>query len=331
MHRLNITAKIWLSIGVFVLGSVITTISGEWQGLRAERTLRVISEVQFPAAQRSMDAESAFQRVVKGFSDAVMTQDAAAVTRASEEGQHLVEGLSALAQTAGLSASRRDQARNLATDIGRFLADARTTYGSVLANPSGMGAETQARMSELASRTETLKVSLQVAKDSFAKDLPPSLSAVQQQSADERLLALVIFAVTLIVAGVIVNLTIRRSITGPIVRVIQGVQQAADGAAQASELMVQSGQVVARDSQHQPGFRSRRLNARRQTDRGAGRASHERPCNIYGHDFHFQHAGGGCAQEYRRDRVSHQHFGSECRSRSREGRPGWRRIQRRSR
>ncbi|MGD0299863.1 MAG: methyl-accepting chemotaxis protein, partial [Bryobacteraceae bacterium] len=57
--------------------------------------------------------------------------------------------------------------------------------------------------------------------------------------------------ITLVLAGVIVNLTIRRTITGPILRVIHGVQAAAEQAGQASSRMAESGQVVAKDSQEQ--------------------------------------------------------------------------------
>jgi methyl-accepting chemotaxis protein len=50
---------------------------------------------------------------------------------------------------------------------------------------------------------------------------------------------------------VIVHLTIRRSITGPILRVISGVQSAADEAAQASTQLAQSGQEVSSNAREQ--------------------------------------------------------------------------------
>ena len=87
MRRLNITAKIWLSIGVFVLGFIFSTLLGQVQGVSTEAALRNTSEALFPAAQRAQEAESAFQRMVKNFSDAVMTQDASGLTRAAEEGR----------------------------------------------------------------------------------------------------------------------------------------------------------------------------------------------------------------------------------------------------
>ena len=251
MKRMNITAKIWLSIGVFVLGYVIATTLGQLQGLSTEATLRTTSNALFPAAQRSQEAESAFQRMVKGFSDAVMTQDASGVDRAAEEGRQVVAGLKAVAGVEGLSAERAADARRLAASIDEFLGDAHTVYGTVLSNPASMTADMQDKMRGLAERTDAIKTSLQKFKERSSRDLHEQLAAVERSSVHQRWLALVVFGITLALAGVIVNLTIRRAITGPIVNVIHGVQGAADQAAHASDRMTESGQVVARDAQEQ--------------------------------------------------------------------------------
>jgi methyl-accepting chemotaxis protein len=251
MKRLGITAKIWLSIGVFGLGYVLTTVLGQIQGLNTESTLRNTSEALFPAAQRSQEAEAAFQRMVKGFSDAVMVQDASGLDHAVEDGRRVAETLNTLAAVAGLSSHRSDEVRKLASSVEQFVNDAKSIYGAVLSNPANMTADMQDRMKGLAGRTDTIKASLQAAKEQSSKDLRDQLSAVQSSSARQRWMALLVFGVTLVLAGVIVNLTIRRTITGPILRVIHGVQEAAEQAGQASNRMAESGQVVAKDAQDQ--------------------------------------------------------------------------------
>jgi len=87
MKRLSIAAKIWLSIGVFVAGFVFSNTLEQLQGRSTERDLRVASADLFPAAQKSQEADAAFQRAVKSFSDAVVTQDASAVDHGAEDGQ----------------------------------------------------------------------------------------------------------------------------------------------------------------------------------------------------------------------------------------------------
>jgi len=251
MTRLNITARIWLSIGVFVLGYVLSTILGQVQGLSTESILRTTSEALFPAAQRSQDNEAAFQRMVKAFGDAVLVQDASGLDRAGEEGRHVSDGLNAIAAIRGLPAGRAEEARKLASSIDQYVGDARNTYAALLANPANMNAETQDRMRALAARSDELKASLEVQKKGFSQNLQEQLTSVQSRSAAQRWLGLALFAGTLLVAAVIVNLTIRRSITGPVLRVIEGVRHAADEAAAASGRVSGSGEKLAQDAQEQ--------------------------------------------------------------------------------
>jgi methyl-accepting chemotaxis protein len=251
MKRLNITAKIWLSIGVFVLGFVLSTALGQMQGLSTEHRLESASDALFPAAQRSQDSEAAFQGAVKAFSDSVLVQDASGLQRASEEGRRVVDNLNAIASIPGLAAARAEEARQLASSVAQFVSDAGSIYGSVLSNPTALNEDTQAKMKQLAARTDALKASLEQSKQNFSGDLHEQLRSLGAASAGQRQVALILFAATLVIAGVIVNLTIRRAITGPIVRVIEGVRSAASETAAASERMSRSGQEVSRDAQDQ--------------------------------------------------------------------------------
>jgi hypothetical protein len=98
MKRFNITTKIWLSIGVFVLGFVIATVLGQIQGRGTEDALRITSQALFPAAQQSQEATSAFQRASKGFSDAVLIQDAKALEKARTIRRRCAEDLRRVAR-----------------------------------------------------------------------------------------------------------------------------------------------------------------------------------------------------------------------------------------
>jgi methyl-accepting chemotaxis protein len=251
INKLSIAAKIWLSIGVFVLGFVFSTLKGQLQGLDSERELHIASEALFPAAQGTEEAESSFQRAVKGFSDAVLTHDASALQRATQDGQSALNNLNAIVSVADLPAERTVEARKLISSIGDFLADAQNNYGGIVTNPASLTPDTERRIRELAARADTLKASLQREKDTFSRDLQEHLHAIQTTSVHERWFALALFGSTLAIAFVIVSLTIRRSITGPIVRVINGLQSSADLAAGTADQMSQSGQVVSRDAHEQ--------------------------------------------------------------------------------
>jgi methyl-accepting chemotaxis protein len=250
MRRMSITAKIWLSVGVFALGFVLATSLGQLQGLLTERELGVTSSALFPAAQKSQQAEAEFERMLKGFGDAVITQDKDSLGRAAEDGAQVVQRLKEVAAISGLARERSTEAQRLATAVQQLLEDARSTYGAVLANPENMIKE-QDKIRSIAASNDQIKAALAKAKTQFSADLDQKLSSLQRRSAQQRWLALIVFGVTILASAVIVQITIRRSITGPVLRVIQGVQEAADGAAEASQQMSESGGVVARDAQEQ--------------------------------------------------------------------------------
>lgn len=251
MRRMNITAKIWLSVGVFALGFVLATTLGQIQGLLTERELGITSSALFPAAQKSQDAQAAFERMLKGFGDAVITQDAAGLGRAADDGGLAVQDLKSVAAIHGLAPERSSEAQRLATAMQQLLEDARGTYGAVLANPQNMSSEIQEKIRGIAGRNDEVKAGLAKAKTQFSEDLDQKLNSLQRRSVQQRWLAMIVFGATILVAAVIVHVTIRRSITGPVLRVIHGVQEAADEAAEASSQMSESGGVVARDAQEQ--------------------------------------------------------------------------------
>jgi methyl-accepting chemotaxis protein len=187
--------------------------------------------------------------MVKGFGDAVVMQDAGAIDRAAEEGRLVVGALKAVAAIPALSASRSSEAGRLAAAVEQILAEARSTYGSVMSG--SMSASVQDQMRGLASRTDQVNGDLAKLKDGTAADLREQLESLANRSSRQSSQSFVLFVVTLVVAGAIVHLTIRRSITGPVVRVIGGVQDAADGAANAAIQMAQSGTEVSSNAQEQ--------------------------------------------------------------------------------
>jgi methyl-accepting chemotaxis protein len=250
MKNLSIAAKIWLSIGVFVAGFVFSTTLEQFQGRSTERDLQVAAGDLFPAAQKSQDADAAFQRAVKSFSDAVVTQDAAAIDHGIEDGNMAASTINEIAGIRNLPADRVEDARKLSSSIDSFVSQAGTVYKTIAGNPSSMS-DMQGKIRDLARQTDELKKSLQANRGAFSRALEDKLTAVKASSVHQRWLGLVLFAGTLALSFIIVTMTIRHHITGPILRVIEGVRESADQAAEASAQMSESGRVVAQDAQEQ--------------------------------------------------------------------------------
>ena len=79
MRNLGIARKVWLTIGVFAGGVLLSLCVSQVESLRREARLRLTSEGLFPAAQTGQQAEAAFEQMVQGFQDGVVLEDESAL------------------------------------------------------------------------------------------------------------------------------------------------------------------------------------------------------------------------------------------------------------
>lgn len=215
LFRLNIAAKIWLSIGIFILGFVFSVALTQVQGINTEHQLRMTAEGLFPAAMRSKEASTAFRRAVKGFEAAVVVHDRATLENALAEGRRSVDKLRGMAEDRGLPREHAAEARRVSVSVEQFLSAALATYGGPIGSATGLTLKRQIELRDLAARSTVIQASLQRMEDQFVDDLQAQLTALQARSANLRWIGLFVFAITLAVSAILVNITIRRVITVP--------------------------------------------------------------------------------------------------------------------
>jgi hypothetical protein len=121
MTRARIQTRVWLSIGIFVLGFLLTIIVSQVERKRAERGLAGIAEAVLPAAQAGRDAEDAFQRVEKAYGEVFVMEDRSGLDRAAAEGSRALEALERIGATREASADHTAMAWRVALTLRRFL------------------------------------------------------------------------------------------------------------------------------------------------------------------------------------------------------------------
>ena len=236
MKRHSITAKIWLSIGIFVVGFILSTLLVQIQGLSRESVLETTWQVSFPAAQLTRDAEVAFENCVRGFSDAFVMQDASGLIRAAREGANSADAMRSASRIQALAPKRARNFALLAGAIEHFVEDAKGAYSVSTVDPLNMPGGTEQRMRTLAGETQKLKESLLGARTDSTADLGAQLAQLRIQSQHQRWIALAVFAITVILAAAMVNLTIHRVVMDPILRInaeLEGQKQKAEEASRA--------------------------------------------------------------------------------------------------
>ncbi len=254
MKFTGIAAKVWLSIGIFAIGYLVSIGIGQVQGFATESRLRTTAEALFPIAQRSQDAAESFTRMVRNFNDAVMTENDAALEQAVQEAAATTKSLRAAAGLSGIDPERQKTMNALATTLQRVAADGKATYGAMMQAKGNLTPELQQRSQTLAGQIESTKIGLQKLADQASKDLQAELQSLERNSAWQRNVSLGVLAATLLISGFFVNQTIKRYVVGPVARVVRGVEVAASEAALASDQVARSGGLVSNSANEQASY-----------------------------------------------------------------------------
>src|SRR3954452_21459000 len=165
MHRFGIVGKIWLSIGVSVAGMLTSLAMSQMESVRAEARLRLTSECLFPAAQSGQQAEAAFERMEKGFRDAVLVEEVAALERGEGDGLAAAKALDTAAHLPAFDPPHAKLLAALAADVSSLAHDARSGYEPMVKSGGTLTPAMPASSRQLAERTATIKIAVAAASE----------------------------------------------------------------------------------------------------------------------------------------------------------------------
>jgi methyl-accepting chemotaxis protein len=216
VRHIGVVGKIWLSIGVFAVATLLSLGVSQMEAVRSEARLRATRDALFPAAQRGQEAEAAFERMAKRLQEAVLLEEASALDQGTADGMAAAQALSAAAGLPGLDHTRAASLAALASSVASFSGSARSAYAPMISAGSNLTPEMGVTSRRVAEETTKLRESIAQASAQLAADLRGELAGTVQRSAAQRWMALAAFVAALAVSGTIATLTIRRAIVGPI-------------------------------------------------------------------------------------------------------------------
>jgi methyl-accepting chemotaxis protein len=228
MKRLGINARIWLSISALGVGYVVLVLFGQLVGHQIESNARVASGTLFPAALKSQQADAAFQRVLKHYSDAVVLQDKKSLNEADQDAQVAVGALDTIKEMSGLPASRQQEVSQLASGLQDLIGRSKTTYTAVIGSGMNMSAEVQQDAVNLAQRNKQIQDALQALQTGISGDFQANLGIINLWSSRQRVFGIVLFLVMGGISVLIVNLTIRRSVVGPVLKAVETLRESVE-------------------------------------------------------------------------------------------------------
>jgi methyl-accepting chemotaxis protein len=238
MRRLGIAGKIWLSVGVFVAGTLFSLAASQIASIRGEARLRLTSEALFPAAQSGERAEAAFERMAKEFQDAVMLEEPSVLDRARQDGLAAADALRAAAGRTGLDRERAESLATLASQVTAFVDQANGTYQPMVHAGNRLTPEMGVASRQMAERTVAIRSAVTAASEQLATDLRSELARAVGASATQRWFSVIVFISALGACAIVVTFTIRTAIVKPIQLAVTELTETA------GQVAISSGQVA---------------------------------------------------------------------------------------
>jgi methyl-accepting chemotaxis protein WspA len=219
MRHLGIAGKIWLTIGIFAGGVLLSLGISQVESLQRESRLRITSEVLFPAAQTGQQAEAAFEQMTQAFQEGVLLEDESALDKGQQQGLTAAAALTMVAALPALDPGRATALKALGGAVAAFAAAARAGYAPLTRAAGSLTPEMTATSRRLADETAALKHAVADASRQLAADLRGELADAVRASALQRWISLGAFLAALAVAFVCGYFLVR-AIARPLGRLI---------------------------------------------------------------------------------------------------------------
>jgi PAS domain S-box-containing protein len=196
--RISLSGPIKNSIAVAVLGAVGLLAIIQWTALTVRKHVGIASMSVFPAALNSQRAGTAFERMNREYSDAVVMQDKASLARAAQEAAKVVSSLDRAAASMGFNTGRHQQIVSLMHRVGDLQARSRILYAAA-AEVNAIPPK-QKDMADLSRENKVVETALETLQSDLTSDFRAELALIDKLSSIQGILEAVVLV------GVIVAL-----------------------------------------------------------------------------------------------------------------------------
>ncbi len=227
MRKLNISARIWMSLSILIGAYLLLMVVTQWVGSLSYKNMDQASSSLFPAALAAQDADTSFQKLVKRYQDAVVLQDKSSLSAGDEDAQNVINQLKIAADKyAKFDPEQSKAITGISEQVSALHAQAKITYGAMIDSKGNMTADTQAQLATMANKTKEIQEALGYHRKDIAGDFGTALQAAAAWTSRQRIFGIILF----VVMGVAVFFAVR-SLTRSIVAPLTKMQQVAAGIA----------------------------------------------------------------------------------------------------
>lgn len=236
MKSFSIAVKIGLALSILIAGYFFSMVYGFVTGLKTESRAYYVSDCLYPASFRSQAAMVAFDKQIKFYNDAVITEEMSDIDSADKQAKFVKKALQDIIELKNLEDEKKEKILSVQKKLSDFNITARKIYSR-----SAIGEENSERVSieaqkEIASQIHQLsktidnyRQQLKGLTEKFSDDLKNELDSISKQTRQQRNFNAMLFLFVVFVSLLFISLIIRKAVTIPLKKTVTIISEIASG------------------------------------------------------------------------------------------------------
>jgi PAS domain S-box-containing protein len=180
VSRTSLSGSIKNSIIVVVLGVIGLLTIMQWTANTVRKHARIASHSLFPAALKSQEATTAFQRMNREYSDAVVMQQKASLASAGRDAAALVSSLDSAGKSMEFNSGRHQQIVSLMHRISDLQMRSKVRYAAAADVNGNLPREIEADLVDLGHENKAVQTALETLQSDLASDFRAELALIDK-------------------------------------------------------------------------------------------------------------------------------------------------------
>ncbi|MDM8521804.1 methyl-accepting chemotaxis protein [Desulfococcaceae bacterium HSG8] len=237
MKPLNLSVRIWLSMGIMVLGYFLSLIFSYYSSEQIQDRLPYISEFAVASTEMTQRAITAFARQTKLYEDAVLLGEPDMIDEADTEASRVSAALSDLKSLAGMSENMLIYIDKVSDQLKKYTDSAKKASRKMSTEETDD--INRQEMADIDDKKQKLSQSLSAISAAVRRELSGNVDSVIRSAKMRNNLNILVSFFMVAVSGLVISRVIYRSITKPARYLIEGLSRSA------SQVAVSAGEVSA--------------------------------------------------------------------------------------
>ena len=237
----KVGTKIFLSLGIMVLGFVFMAGLSLELGMKMKMQLKALGTGIIPAVTQSKLALNTFAEHLRLYQDAVIFGEPEKIEEAKKVVDEVQTALRRIAHSPGVSVERQQEAQQLESDIRQFTSLAQYAYTELMSSFKGEDLETGADTGDMTTTplqdqlqdAEQMKLALEERLQLFAQaldnDLKHEIVAINDKTRRYGREVIFISVLVCLVAMTSITIILKRSIVRPLSQIVHIARNVSDG------------------------------------------------------------------------------------------------------